>query len=338
VVELLRALGHGPEHSDVLHPLCWDVSGACAGAVVKKTLLLNREEGQAGVRNDTVLGKVHAWMQGRVHSVSQMDVLGDCRLKYVLQHFLGCNKPSVLQHVLQPRDEGDVWHRALYHVYQGLVREKPFEQWRLTPEEACVYAKRVFEKNTALLLSKTHAHSVTQNKTLQETWQVVLKQLKDDLEPSEYVPCFFEYPFYDLGLEGVLKDGGVLRVKGTLDRIDGGASGAWRVLDYKRRVKERSEDRQMQVPLYACVVLREKGGGHVQGVLSGLKEGKRKVLFEHTRESLDAQVQGRVLEHAQPVLEGVWNANPDPVQKQLCMYCDVKHVCKIRARGVEEDV
>jgi ATP-dependent helicase/DNAse subunit B len=240
--------------------------------------------------------------------------------------------------VLQPRDEGDVWHRALYHVYQGLVREKPFEQWRLTPEEACVYAKRVFEKNTALLLSKTHAHSVTQNKTLQETWQVVLKQLKDDLEPSEYVPCFFEYPFYGLGLEGVLKDGGVLRVKGTLDRIDGGASGAWRVLDYKRRVKERSEDRQMQVPLYACVVLREKGGGHVQGVLSGLKEGKRKVLFEHTRESLDAQVQGRVLEHAQPVLEGVWNANPDPVQKQLCMYCDVKHVCKIRARGVEEDV
>jgi hypothetical protein len=48
-------------------------------------------------------------------------------------------------------------------------------------------------------------------------------------------------------------------------------------------------------------------------------------------------VQERMALHVMPVAEGHIAPNPDPVQTDVCTYCDVKHVCKIRNPVLEED-
>ena len=134
-------------------------------------------------------------------------------------------------------------------------------------------------------------------------------------------------------------DGGVLsvrhpevdreiRIKGSIDRVDAGA-GKLRVLDYKRTIPDRSDERHFQLPIYLAAALRDHGEDvdTVRAMWAGLRQRRRPVaediptnpdeFFGFLRRTLWKRIER---------LEG-GDVSPDPSPISVCKACDLRRLC-----------
>ena len=122
--------------------------------------------------------------------------------------------------------------------------------------------------------------------------------------------------------------GRVLRVRGSIDRVDLGATTV-HVLDYKRTLQPRSADRHFQLGLYAAVAGRDLAPQAQQQQLAwlGLGDGRRQQAAGHEGPPgpAAAQLAARLWGRLDGLLAG--DIAPDPDGLPLCARCDFAALC-----------
>jgi ATP-dependent helicase/DNAse subunit B len=175
-------------------------------------------------------------------------------------------------------------------------------------------------------------------------WHEVKGQLQLDLDAADALePQWMEHSFGmpdsmapALVLEHPFREARI-RVRGSIDRVDYG-DGSLRVMDYKRTLHSRAEQRHFQLPMYLAAVLQEVqcGGApwdvqRVQAVWSGLHDPKRRMAEDLATDpevfssDLASIMWARIDDLA---VGGVVTPDPQPIE--TCRSCDYRSLCRYR--------
>ena len=282
-------------------------------------------------------------VRAKLESVSptQLEDFGECPQKFLLKHILGVEDLDHPERELQinHRDKGTLDHRVLERFYRGA--------WSLPRLEALV--DEVFDEHEAEVppFNKT-VRAIERRATKRILREFVTTDLAE-LKANGLVPQYFEYRFgrpskrrpgepdappFELEIGDV-----VLRVEGTIDRIDVGDA-RFRIVDYKsgkalRHVGlDQKIDRgvRLQLALYAMAVARffNVDAVEVDGTIKPLVTGdgsKFAFALEEKREGLLSTLAlftRAILDCSFPAFvsrDGDFDS---------CKYCPVNHSCRTR--------
>lgn len=197
---------------------------------------------------DGAIGPIDSWWTralGKGLSPTALEKFGNCPFTFFAGHILGLaplEEPEKVDE-LEPVDVGTFYHEALRRFYDGL-RKDPSQRRDAFLEKSCQETFAEMERTRGIRFP-----------LLWQAEQIRLKNaLKDFIERDRNALSGYEPTWFEEWAEATV---GGLHVRGRIDRIDVRPEGPdVRVVDYKRRAREGSLDRDIlrgrrfQLPLY----------------------------------------------------------------------------------------
>jgi hypothetical protein len=310
---------------------------------------------------DGYLTTLHNHVREKLTSLSptQLEDFGECPQKFLLKHLLGVQDIDHPERELQidHRDKGILDHGILERLYR-----------ELTPEHfvaACAGLPRLPDTLIVRLEQlideafDTHERRVPPfNRTVRDIERRATKRiLRDfvahdlaDLAANHLTPSHFEYRF---GMKHrqtpdhpepflvPIEEGATVKVEGTIDRIDSGNDGRFRIVDYKSGKAKRHEnlggklDRgvRLQLGLYAMAVASffDVDPADVSATIKPLvvqdfKPAKFAFELAEKQEGLLETLRIFML----AILGSAFPAFPNEGDFDSCKYCPVNHSCRTK--------
>jgi len=281
-------------------------------------------------------------------SPTQLEDFGECPQKFLIKHLLGARDIDDPDRELQlhHREKGKLDHRILESFYRAL-----------RPEELA-RAEQHLPRVEPALVERLHAivddafdaldiESPPFNRTMRDMERRATKRILGDfvardfadLAASGLAPIEFESHFGPFTIDA---HGIAVRVEGTIDRIDAGAT-RYRIVDYKSGKALRHKDLdakidrgvRLQLALYAMAAAErfaadpERVSGTIKPIVPGGAKPE-KYAFElaakapRLRETLDLFVAA--------IAAGAFPAFPNDNDDQFnsCKYCPVTLSCRTK--------
>ena len=307
---------------------------------------------RSGTRStfDGYLTRVSDQIKARLHAISptQLEDFGECPQKFLIKHLLGARDIDDPDRELQlhHREKGKLDHRILESFYRAL-----------RPEELA-RAEQHLPRVEPALVERLHAivddafdaldiESPPFNRTMRDMERRATKRILGDfvardfadLAASGLAPIEFESHFGPFTIDA---HGIAVRVEGTIDRIDAGAT-RYRIVDYKSGKALRHKDLdakidrgvRLQLALYAMAAAErfaadpERVSGTIKPIVPGGAKPE-KYAFElaakapRLRETLDLFVAA--------IAAGAFPAFPNDNDDQFnsCKYCPVTLSCRTK--------
>ena len=328
-----------------------------APAPSTRQLQLLAHRGRGGVF-DGIVGPLEGALAARLESLSptQLEDFGECPQKFLLKHVLGAEDLEHPERELQihHREKGTIDHRILERFYRSAPHgeiEAAIAVLPRLPDQTRRRLESLIDEQFDALEAEAPAFNATVRGIERRATKRLLRDfvVRDlaDLAATGLRPRWFEYRFGAKHGEAadhpapylVATEGAVVRVEGTIDRIDT-AGPRLRIVDYKSGKAGRHHnlaakiDRgvRLQLALYALAAAEFLGAGpeDVSGVIRPLVAGDQKKFdFEL------ADRRERLLETLSLFLRairgGVFPAFPDDDEHiGSCKYCPVNHSCRTR--------
>jgi RecB family exonuclease len=310
---------------------------------------------------DGYLTTLHPAMKERLVSLSptQLEDFGECPQKFLLKHLLGVTDIDHPERELQidHRDKGTLDHGILERLY----RELPPERFAAAcaslprlPDDLVIRLEQLIDD-----AFNEHERRVPPfNRTVRDIERRATKRiLRDfvshdlaDLEEKGLTPAKFEYRF---GMKHrqtpdhpepflvPIEDGATVKVEGTIDRIDSGNDGRFRIVDYKSGKALRHLDLagkidrgvRLQLALYAMAVAtffevdpKDVSATIKPLVVENLKPAKFAFVLADKQEGLLETLRIFML----AILGGSFPAFPNEGDFDSCKYCPVNHSCRTK--------
>jgi hypothetical protein len=310
---------------------------------------------------DGYLTTLHNHVREKLTSLSptQLEDFGECPQKFLLKHLLGVQDIDHPERELQidHRDKGILDHGILERLYRELTPE--------TFVAACAGLPRLPDSLIIRLEQlideafDTHERRVPPfNRTVRDIERRATKRiLRDfvahdlaDLAANHLTPSHFEYRF---GMKHrqtpdhpepflvPIEEGATVKVEGTIDRIDSGNDGRFRIVDYKSGKAKRHEnlagklDRgvRLQLGLYAMAVASffDVDPADVSATIKPLvvqdfKPAKFAFELAEKQEGLLETLRIFML----AILGSAFPAFPNEGDFDSCKYCPVNHSCRTK--------
>jgi hypothetical protein len=287
---------------------------------------------------------------GHVHGTSSLDQLGTCRYRYFAGALMGLSGESHPEHHLDRRRQGEVAHRALFHIYTALAQGGTMAHWRREPEKAFALAKATVLAERAAILPDMWLHQDLRNGALAGAWEAGRSQLARDLYGESSEPVVLEYRFGDparspsppLRANHPTRPEHWLEVRGSIDRVDQDGPHL-RVIDYKSSLHPRPDGRHLQLGLYQAIALRDlvpaaTSTDAIWQLLGTPTEGRDKIIPEGLRgtpQGVRDAVMATLWDRLDPVLQG--DIAPDPAPLTSCRHCDFQRLCRFVPKVHQED-
>jgi RecB family exonuclease len=305
---------------------------------------------RAGTRSlfDGYVSSIRDETRAKLASVSptHLEDFGECPQKFLLKHILGVGEIDDPEHEIQVnhRDKGTLDHSILERFYRGMSSSE------LTPAEIArleVLVDETFDVHELDVPAFNRTiRDIERRATKRILREFVIADLSE-LHAQGLHPHYFEYRFgrpstrrpdivpsappFEVPAGDV-----VLRVEGTIDRIDTGA-GRFRIVDYKSGKALRHQglpekiDRglRLQLALYAMAVANIFGvpAEQVSGTIKPLVTGDKPKFAFALHEKQERLTETLSLFTAS-ILNGIFPAFPD--DDGSCKYCPVNHSCRTR--------
>ncbi|HKD17951.1 MAG TPA: PD-(D/E)XK nuclease family protein, partial [Thermoanaerobaculia bacterium] len=289
---------------------------------------------------------------GAPTSASLVQSLAGCPFAYFVRNVLRVRPPDDLERDstrwLEPRDEGNLLHEVFRTFLEGLTRrgEKPDARrhadalFALAEERIADWRERVPPSSEVAFQS--------QRETILHACRTFLAAESDHCRGV--TPRWFEVGF---GMREVA-DGGIasaepveiplgrgerVRLRGSIDRVDEAADGAFHVWDYKTGSAAGIQEgrglhggRQAQPALYAMAfeTLLKRSGREGRVAISGYFFPGRKGEGQRMSIAVDAAETGRALARLFDLAGAGFF--PHATSKNGCKFCDFEAVCGDRAR------
>ncbi|MEX2470790.1 MAG: PD-(D/E)XK nuclease family protein [Gemmatimonadota bacterium] len=328
-------LGAGPVLLSGVGPVCEAYPDLGAGVAAA----LRRSSGDPGPDHGVLTPRPDLLDPRRneelVLSSGRLEGLGSCPLRYLQRTVLGLYPPD------DPESEPDRW---LGHRERGVLLHRVFERLlRGAKEQGIRTGDDRFESLAAECLDEAATHMMDELPVPGEgTLARELAALRDDVSSfiqmvrehgAPWARLEFGFGFDDDDPVVLEVEGGVLRYRGVVDRVDDAGMDGIRVVDYKTGVPRNfgtsgvfDGGRRLQHALYAHAVESRLGAQVVAGeyhfpTLRGEHEihGFRRQELASARDLLAHMLDG--------VAEGrfVPTDNPDD-----CRLCDFAEICRVR--------
>jgi ATP-dependent helicase/DNAse subunit B len=303
------------------------------GALVLRARLADEpsgpHEGDLGVLADrlsTHYGPGHTW------SASRLEAYAACPMLFWVGHGLELEPRTPPEEGYDVRILGSMYHRILEELYRRASDPTDADELlALLP----TVAQEVFD---AAPDEYGFRPTPLWDYRRQELEQILADTVAALVEASlGYTPAALEQVF---GLEGqpalvIQGEGGELRLRGFIDRIDQGSDGRLRVIDYKAgstpiSARDLAEGRRVQLALYALAARDALGMGEVSGgfywhigsaKVSSLKLEK----FEGGVEAALQVAADHALAYAAAVRDG--HFKPRPLSGSCPTYCPAAAFC-----------
>ncbi len=328
-------------------------------AASRRQLQMLARRGSRGVF-DGEIGPLGEALRVRVQALSptQLEDFGECPQKFLFKHILDVVDIDHPEHELQIniRDKGTIDHRILERFYRTMG-----------PEEIAA-AAAALPRLPATLVARIEAIVDEQfddlgqlappfNPTVRDIERRATKRLLRDFVAADVadlasrglLPSHFEYRFGrkhrtepDHPEPFVLEAGGsMVRVEGTIDRIDSGG-GRLRIVDYKSGKALRHQnlgekiDRgvRLQLALYAMAVaaIFDTEPPRISGTIKPLVVSGKDGRFEFELEEKRTRLFETLEIFLRAIHGGSFPAFPTGEGKELdsCKYCPVNHSCRTR--------
>lgn len=279
-----------------------------------------------------------------MHSPSGLDVLGSCAFKYFANTVLKVATVDIPELGVEPREDGNIAHRALEVVYRDMMQQGGLQEARRNVNAAMSRARQVYDQHRQEILSSVRMHPHLRDAVWQETWRHIEKLLMHDLDDGcQQEVIEVEYKFTGSGALDLVhpETHQHLRVRGSIDRVDRVAKDALWVIDYKRK-RPTKEPRQFQLGIYGLVALRDfakrQPVNEVRALWWGLRDSSAKprdAEDEHSVQAFVDSVTARIWERVEHVQHG--NIAPDPTTAKTCTYCDYAALCRFAAKDAALD-
>ena len=228
------------------------------------------------------------------------------------------------------RERGTLVHRALHAAFEGAAKsaEDPITSARAA-------AERELGLDGGAAMSPLRREAVLQ--AVHDALGVVSRAIASGEATRFHVA---EKSFGQdggwaaLAIEGE-GSGPTIYVDGQIDRVDLGADGRARVVDYKTGRIPAADDHgksAFQLPLYAAVVARELGAAEVEALYVSVRP--RGVVDEWPHREADRLALGarrdEIAGAARRVILGMWAGEvaPRPAKAALCSRCEARDVCR----------
>ena len=282
-------------------------------------------------------------------SPTQLEDFGECPQKFLLKHLLGARDIDDPDRELQlhHREKGKLDHRILERFYRALSRDELARAERFLPR----VEPALLERLHAIVDESFDALDVESppfNRTMRDMERRATKRILGDfvardlgdLAAGGLAPIEFESRFGPFTIQA--RDVPI-RVEGTIDRIDAGDDGCYRIVDYKSGKALRHKDLdakidrgvRLQLALYAMAAAERFGADAscVSGTIKPLVPGgakPEKYAFElaakapRLHETLDLFVAA--------IVDGAFPAFPNDNDDQFnsCKYCPANLSCRTK--------
>ena len=272
-----------------------------------------------------------------VVSASRLEALGACPLRYLQSAVLGLRPPD------DPEFDPDRW---LDPMRRGMLLHGVFEETLRRAREVGVRLEEdAFETLTLEVLDQ-HLRSIRNEWPVpgEGTLSRETSALEHDVRSFVHMVRGTGAPWVALELEFGLRedepvvvqiDGGELRLRGAIDRIDEDLGGV-HVVDYKTGAARDvagtgvfNGGRRLQHALYALVAEARLGGEVATGQYHHptLRGQHRRLVFNRLEQAGIGTLLGMMLDG---VREGSFVPTEQPDD---CRYCDFARVCRVREVG-----
>jgi ATP-dependent helicase/nuclease subunit B len=275
-------------------------------------------------------GSQHVW------SASRLEAYTSCPQRFYIQNALRLEPLLPPAPGLEPSQLGGMLHELLELAYRNAPDRQDPHSVAQTLREA---APGVFERAPQELgFHPGPLWDIEKEQWLEALIETIQKLAQEGLD---WEPVSFELAF-GLGEQPPLEvdtEIGHLRLRGLIDRIDRGADGALRVIDYKTGRSHLSKadllrGLRLQLPLYALAAEATLGGRVEEGFywsLGGIEAGSLH-LSKFAEEGFPQGPQGAqliALEHVQRAVQGVRQAAfpPQPPPGGCPTYCPAAGWC-----------
>jgi RecB family exonuclease len=291
----------------------------------------------------------------RALSPTQLEDFGECPQKFLLKHLLGVEDVEHPERELQinHRDKGSIDHRILENFYRSMSAEE-FARAAASlpnlPDETierleCIIDEQFDQHERIVPPFNRTVRAIERRATKRILREFVANDIAE-LAANELTPRHFEYRFG--AKHRVAADhpdpfivdarGMQVRVEGTIDRIDVGAS-RLRIVDYKSGKALRHKDLpekidrgvRLQLALYAMAAAEffAVDATNVSGTIKPLViTDKAKFAFD-LHEKRAALIETLEI-FLSAIAHGVFPAFPMDDDFNSCKYCPVNHSCRTR--------
>jgi RecB family exonuclease len=289
---------------------------------------------------------------------TQLEDFGECPQKFLVKHLLGAFDVDAPDRELQmhPREKGSLDHGILERFYRILGDEViPLDDELRARLHAIVDEE--FDRIEAQAPPFNRTWREIERRATKRALSAFVSADLEELLERGLTPRWFEYSFgrkyaargeADHEESFVIDAHGIaVRVDGRIDRIDEGANGELRIVDYKSgkalRHKDLSQkiDRgvRLQLALYAMAVADffSRQPSAVSGTIKPLVIEAKAGKFAFSLAGQAERLVGTLDLFARSILGGLFPAFPgsDDDDVNACKYCPVAHSCRTRHDAAE---
>lgn len=284
----------------------------------------------------------HLW------SASQINDFGICPFRFYAKHVLRLVPAFEPFDGFGPDHLGNAYHQILESLYSRLL-EKKIQITTATAQEATGFIEQVSEEVLDRMVS---TGSIRKG----PMWELDKSEIKrrvamllhaeaewNDDQPAR--PIHFEVKFGEGDKPPLVveSEGGAIKLRGTIDRIDEREDG-WVVIDYKTgrtpiRHTDALDGRNLQLPIYAMAASRAIGEGakvasayylHIHSRKKG-SELPHKHDERLSLEAIIAHTEERIRNYVRRARAGAFPVKPN--NDQCHPYCEFDVMCRIQSLG-----
>jgi len=305
-------------------------------------------------------GYVGALAADRLQALSptQLEDFGECPQKFLLKHILGVSDFDDPERELQihHREKGIIDHRILERFYRATTAEElaaAAAALPTLPDEITARLEHLIDEQFDELERIVPPFNQTVRGIERRATKRILREFLSsdlaDLDAQQLIPQWFEYRFgkkhrdtADHPEPFLVDAGGVLvRVEGTIDRIDAGEN-RFRIVDYKsgkalRHVNLGDKiDRgvRLQLALYAMAVAEffDAEPSSVSATIKPLVLGEKAERFAFELHEKRDTLLATLGIFIRAILRGDFPAFPheNDAEFNSCKYCPVSHSCRTK--------
>ncbi len=277
-------------------------------------------------------------------SPSSIEQLGECPQRFFLSALLGARELEEPDAgiAIESREKGTLDHAILERFYSGLATSDfaSSAEGELLP---ALHAR--LEKEVGRAFDELDAKTPAQNRTLRaieqnETLASLTEFVRSDmrqLAEGNWLPHRFELEIESSSEAGRIDAAGVqIGIRGRIDRVDRGADGSLRVVDYKsskasqlRKIEEKVvEGGKLQTAIYALAAKRLFGvpAEQISARIMPLRDpDSNATKFSFNLSAVESDVRKVLDTLAGSAILGRFPAVPS---KDTCKYCLVRNWCR----------
>jgi RecB family exonuclease len=282
-------------------------------------------------------------------SPTQLEDFGECPQKFLWKHLLGARDIDDPDRELQlhHREKGKLDHRILERFYRALSRDELARAEQFLPRVEPALVERLHAVIDDAF-DELDVESLPFNRTMRDMERRATKRIlldfvaRDlaDLTAAALMPIEFESRFGPFTIDA---HGVPVRVEGTIDRIDAGEDGRYRIVDYKSGKALRHKDLdakidrgvRLQLALYAMAAAErfavdpERVSGTIKPIVAGGAKAEKYAFELAAKAPRLHETLGLFID---AVVHGAFPAFPNDNDDQFnsCKYCPVKLCCRTK--------